>query len=79
MGVNPSVRIYTMDAEHHIPLHLKIYEFDLELANSGNPVFREYTDFMHEFKMKSLSPTEHAIVAEKVYDREEEALKFIRF
>ena len=31
------------------------------------------------FKMKSLSPTEHAIVAEKIYENEEEALKFIRF
>lgn len=79
MGVNPSVRIYTMHAQYHIPLSFKIYEFDLDIANSGNPVFREYTDFMHEFKMKSLSPTEHAIVAEKVYDSEKEAVKFVRF
>ena len=60
-----------MHAKHHIPLDFKIFEFDLERANAGNPVFSEYTNFMHEFKMKSLSPTEHAIVAEKIYEHED--------
>ena len=68
-----------MHAKYHIPLDFKVYEFNLQMANSGNPVFVEYADFLYSFKMKSLSPSEHARLAERIYDDEETALQFWRY
>ena len=39
MKVNPSVRIYTMHAKYHVPLNYRVLEFNLDIANNGNPIF----------------------------------------
>lgn len=31
--------MYTMHAKYHVPVNFKVYEFNLEDANNGNPVF----------------------------------------
>jgi hypothetical protein len=56
MQVNPSVRVYTMNARHHVPIDQKVYEFNLERANNGDPTFTLYSDFHKDFEMPNLSP-----------------------
>jgi hypothetical protein len=41
--VNPSVRLYNMHAQYHVPIDYKVYEFNIEDANKGNPGFKVVT------------------------------------
>lgn len=57
MKVNPSVRIYDMHAEHHIPLDFRVYSFDIEQANTKEPSFQLMTSMKKDFNLKNLSPS----------------------
>ena len=58
MGVQPSVRIYTIDSQLHIPLDYTIWEFNIDEANAGSPNFKQAFTMTKDFSMKDLSPTE---------------------
>ncbi len=68
MEVNPSVRLYDMDTELLIPLEYRVMEFNLEKANRGEFVgFEEMISFKRDFEMRSLSPTEFELLANRIY------------
>lgn len=65
MKVNPTVRIYEMHAKYHIPLENRVYEFNIEEANTIGPSFKLRTEMTKEFGMKSLSPSEFSRLSER--------------
>ena len=56
-----------MHAKYHVPINYRVLEFNLDEANSGNPVFREFADMKHMFDMKSLSPSEFSALSERFF------------
>ena len=64
--MQPSVRLFTMHAKHHIPLEYKVLEFNLEEANKGVFSFKETLSMKRDFKMRNLSPSEFSNLSEKI-------------
>jgi len=66
MQVNPSVRVFKMDARHHLPLESKVLEFNIDLANEGIFAFKEIENKPSTFApmMKDLSPVSYDKLSE---------------
>ena len=59
--------MYTMHAKYHIPLDYKVYEFNLEDANNGNPIFKISKELKKDFKMQNFSPSEFSRLSERFF------------
>jgi hypothetical protein len=68
-----------MHAEHHVPLDFKIYEFNLEHANTIKPEFTLFAEMKKHFKMKSLSPSSFSQLSESFNIDEKAAIKYTKF
>ena len=65
--MNPTVRLYQMHSDYHVPLDFSIYRTDIELSNSSdNFVMERWFDFLREFPIPDLSPRSHATLSEQL-------------
>ena len=79
-GMDPSVRVYTMHSQEHIPLDFTVYRFDIEESNTRNtPVMKTYSNFREDFDMEDLSPSSHLKLSESFLTDKEVAQKFQYF
>jgi hypothetical protein len=78
-GMNPTTRLYSFHSEHHVPLDFKVYEFDIERANSDKPEMALSFDFKRDFDLPNLSPSAHAELTRKFSVDSELALEYYKF
>ena len=70
-GNNPSYCVYELDKETLLPVSRRTYFFDLDEANSsGTPEWKLHTDWIKDYEMASLSPSEYASFASRISAKE---------
>ena len=77
-NLNPSYCVYEVDKETMLPVSRKTYFFDIDEANAtGTPEWKLATDWMADYGMSDLSPTEYVNFAHRLRNTEDNAKSFM--
>lgn len=58
--MNPTMRLYQMNAEYHVPVEFTSYRTNIEASNRLDEIqIEHWTDFARDFEMRDLSPKSH--------------------
>lgn len=78
-GKNPSFRIFELDAETLLPVKIDKYYFNMTRANELNePLWKYMYEFTEEYDLKDLSPSSIKNLAERIYEDEDLAVKYLK-
>jgi hypothetical protein len=80
LGVrNPSFNIIEFDAEYMIPLNIKTYSFNLDLANTnGSPSWGLLHDYLSYYSLPDLRPDNiYNLIAVKLRDDDNFAMQYM--
>lgn len=76
---NPSFNIIEFDAQYMIPLNIKTYSFDLDLANTnGSPSWALLHDYLSYYSLPDLRPDNiYNLIAVKLRDDDNFARQYL--
>ncbi|RUS86126.1 hypothetical protein EGW08_006146, partial [Elysia chlorotica] len=67
-GVNPAIRVFTLERDTWAPLDYTQYYMDLEEANNdGEITMKEHYTFTEEYDLPDLSPASFASLSDRIY------------
>ncbi|GFN82485.1 chitin binding beak protein 1 [Plakobranchus ocellatus] len=67
-GVNPAIRVFTLEAETWRPLDYTQYYVDLEESNSENNITLKFQyQFTEEYNLTDMSPASFASLSDRIY------------
>lgn len=77
--LNPAFRVYDFDAETMLPLNLYTYYISVDEANEkGAPEWRLLHDYLEEYQMDDLRPSNFKDLAERIRKDEDVATLFTK-
>ena len=76
---NPGFTVIDYDEEYMVPVNIHTWAIDLNEANKSPntpPVFREIHDWLNEYNLEDMRPTNLADLGERLYNDEALAKKY---
>lgn len=76
--VNPSFRVFTLDASTLLPIQIETFTMDIEQANKDDQyaIFQKTHELTEEYSLNDLSPNSFYLLSQKLKINEELAVRF---
>ncbi len=75
--MDPTVRLYEMSTDYHVPINFQVFKLDIEESNVKNEIVMEmWFDFKREFEIPDLSPKGHYQLTQQLLVDKEKASLF---
>lgn len=78
--MDPTIRLYEMSTDYHVPINFQVFKLDIEASNTQNEIVMDmWFDFRREFELYDLSPKSHFELTQQLLLDNKKASLFKQF